>query len=291
MSAEELEPMLLTVYRVLELIGVFLAALVGGTVARTMKFDIVGFLIIAVVSALAGGALRDTLINSGLVAALDNPEYVWTAMAGAAVAFVTRLHGFFWTIFHYHADMAILGVWAVTGSTKALLNDVSPLGCVLMGVVTATGGGILRDMMCGQVPSVLKNQQMTVIPAVVAGTLNVGLYHAGYDAWGMIVSPIVAFLLAMLVYWKGWYVPARQDFAPVNDIALSLRRSFSGVEQQLRTAARKVEPTDVRSWRHEKMEEIEDEEDGLTRDEFIDMLYRAYSRSGDDGDTGWVRRT
>ena len=98
--------MLLTVYRVLELIGVFLAALVGGTVARTMKFDIVGFLIIAVVSALAGGALRDTLINSGLVAALDSPEYVWTAMAGAAVAFVTRLHGFFWTIFHYHADMA-----------------------------------------------------------------------------------------------------------------------------------------------------------------------------------------
>lgn len=286
MNAEELEPTLLIVYRVLELTGVFLAALVGGTMARRMKFDIVGFILLAVVSSLAGGAIRDVLIGSDLVAALQHPEYVWTAMAGAAVAFVTRLRGFFWTIFHYHADMAVLGVWAVTGSTKALLHGVSPLGCVLMGVVTATGGGVLRDMMCGQVPSVLKNQQMTVIPAVVAGTLNVALYHSGYDAWGMIASPVIAFLLAMLVYWKGWYVPAREDFAPVNDAALRLRRYFGGVERQLRSAARKAEPEDVRSWRHEQMEEINAEESDLTRDEFIDVLYRAYIDSGTSGPSG-----
>ncbi|WP_235933436.1 trimeric intracellular cation channel family protein [Corynebacterium qintianiae] len=319
MNATELEPMLQVVYRVLELIGVFLASLVGGTVARKMKFDIIGFILLAIVSSLAGGAMRDTLIDSGLIAALDNPEYVWTAMAGAAVAYLTRLRGFFWTIIQYHADMAVLGVWAVTGSTKALLHGVSPLGCVLMGVVTATGGSILRDMMCGQVPAVLKNQQMTVIPAVVAGTLNVVLYHSGHDAWGMIASPVVAFLLAMLVYWKGWYVPAKQDFAPVNDLAWNLRQSFSGVEKQLRKAARKAEPTEVRNWRHEKMEEIDEEEnqelasiegadtgdlresptresvqDKLSqdpsRDEFIDALYRAYVSTDKDSDSGWRRR-
>lgn len=319
MDPNQLEPTLQVVYRVLELIGVFLAAVVGGTVARKMKFDIIGFVLIAIVSSLAGGAIRDTVIDSGLIAALANPEYVWTAMAGAAVAYLTRLRGFFWTIFQYHADMATLGVWAVTGSTKALLHDVSPLGCVLMGVVTAAGGGILRDMMCGQVPSVLKNQQMTVIPAVVAGALNVTLYHSGHDTLGMIASPIIAFLLAMLVFWKGWYVPARSDFAPVNDLAWKLRHSFSGVEEQARKAARKAEPEEVRTWRHEKMEEIEQEEnqelasiegadtgdvresptresvrDKLgpdpTRDEFIDALYRAFVSSDSDGSSGWTRR-
>ncbi|WP_288831460.1 TRIC cation channel family protein [uncultured Corynebacterium sp.] len=306
----EMTPTIETTYRVLELIGVFLTSLVAGTIARKMNFDIVGFLLLAIISSLAGGAVRDVLIDTGKVAALVHPEYIWVAMAGAAAAFLTRLHGFTWTMFQYHADMVTIGVWAVTGSTKALLAGVSPLGCVLMALVTATGGSVIRDMMIGRIPALLKNQQMMAIPAIIAASFNVLLYRIGHHELGMVLTPILAFAIAALVYWTGWYIPARQDFAPVNDLAWKLRQSFSGVEESARSAARTIEPDSVREWRHGKMEEIEAEEhrelgadnageptkeevkkrvgDNPSREEFIDVLYKAYlDAGGSNGPTGW----
>jgi len=296
----EMTPAIETTYRVLELIGVYLTSLVAGTVARKMNFDIVGFLVLAIISSLAGGAIRDVLIDTGKVAALEYPEYVWVAIAGAATAFVAHFHGFTWTMFQYHADMVTIGVWAVTGSTKALLAGVSPLGCVLMAVVTATGGSVIRDMMIGRIPALLKNQQSMAIPAVAAATLNVVLYRLGYHQLSMILTPVLAFVIAAIVYWMGWYIPAKQDFAPVNRVAATLRRNFQGVEESARAAARTIEPEPVREWRHEKMDEIEREEkqelaghhdtpgepvkeevkqqvsDNPSREEFIDALYNAY---------------
>lgn len=302
-------PSIEATYRTLELIGVFLTSLVAGSIARRMNFDIVGFLLLAMISSLAGGAVRDVLIDTGKVAALANPEYLWVAIAGAATAFVTRLHGFTWTMFQYHADMITIGVWAVTGSTKALLAGVSPLGCVMMALVTATGGSVIRDVMIGRIPALLKNQQMMAIPAVLAACLNVAFYRFGHHELGMILVPVLAFAVAALVYWTGWYIPARQDFAPVNDMAWKLRQSFKGVEDSAREAARTIEPDSVRKWRHGKMEEFEAEEqrergddageptsedvkkrvsDNPTREEFIDVLYRVYLDAGESNDdAGW----
>ncbi|WP_290341539.1 TRIC cation channel family protein [Corynebacterium auris] len=251
-------------YRVLELIGVYLTSLVAGTVARRMNFDIVGFALLALISSLAGGAARDVLIDTGQVAALANPEYIWVALAGAATAFVTRLRGLAWTMFQYHADMATVGVWAVTGSSKALLAGVSPLGCVLMGLLTATGGTVVRDIMIGRVPALLKNQQVMAIPAVVASVLTVVGFRLGQYDLAMIGSPIIAFAIAILIYWAGWYVPTRQDFAPVNDIARRVRRSFSGAENSARRVARDVEPGRVRRWRHNKMRQAEEHDEGAS---------------------------
>ncbi|CAM4340639.1 hypothetical protein CHAD_08800 [Corynebacterium hadale] len=91
---------------------------------------------------------------------------------------------------------------------KVLLAGVYPLGCVLMALVAATGGSVIRNTMIGRIPALLKNQQIMAIPAMIAVSFNVLLYCIGHHELGMVLTPILAFAIAALVYWTGWYIPA-----------------------------------------------------------------------------------
>lgn len=89
---EEIE----TIYSVADLTGVFLMAIVGGTIARQKGYDVVGFFFVALISATGGGMIRDTLIKNSNVAAMDQPDYVLLATAGALIAWLTNLKGKTW---------------------------------------------------------------------------------------------------------------------------------------------------------------------------------------------------
>lgn len=164
-------------FAMLDLVGVFLNALVGGLVARRMKFDAVGFMLLAIISGMAGGMIRDGLIGDTPASALQNPWYIGTALVGAVVAFVLPLAGVAWELIRFHLDMVIVGVWASTGTVAAMKADVTWFGCVLMGVLTATGGMVIREMMIGQVPKILMDRQLYVVPAMVS-SISVQLFYA-----------------------------------------------------------------------------------------------------------------
>ena len=78
-------------FAVMDLIGVFLNALMGGLVARRMRFDAVGFMVISIISGMAGGMIRDALIGSTPAGALQNPWYIGTALVGSLVAFALSI--------------------------------------------------------------------------------------------------------------------------------------------------------------------------------------------------------
>lgn len=318
MNIDDVDPLIQVLYRVLELTGVFLASIVGGTVARRMNFDIVGFIFMALVSSLGGGIIRDVMIGRGTVAAISTPDYLLVAIAGALIAWLTYLRGWFWEQFQYHADMVVLGVWAVTGTTKALTHELPYIACVFMGILTALGGGMIRDVAIGKMPALFQNQQMYVIPCIVASGAMIAFFETGHQPTGMVVAPIIAFTLAMASYWLGWYIPAKQDFAPVNTLASQLRSALSPVEESVREVARDLEPDSMREWRHEQMEEaqeemeeqaddaldeVRDDDNGIaaetltehavkkeigasaSKEQFFDALYRAYVEYGDSSDT------
>lgn len=83
-------------FRVLDLTGVVANALLGGAVARAMRFDLVGFSVLAVVSGLGGGIIRDTLLQAGPPVALTDYRYLTAALLGALVAFAVRFEGRGW---------------------------------------------------------------------------------------------------------------------------------------------------------------------------------------------------
>ena len=166
-----------SLYFLLEYTGVLLAATVGGTVAKRMNFDIVGFAFIAYVSSLSGGFMRDAILNDGPAAALTNPGYLITATVGAAIAYTVNLHGRLWERFRFYADVVTIGVWAVAGTIKGLLADLNWVPCLLLAVITATGGTLARDIVLRRVPSLFTSQKMYVFPAIISSAIMLVMNH------------------------------------------------------------------------------------------------------------------
>lgn len=222
----DVDPEILFIYRGLDLGGVLLMAVMGGTMARRRGFDLVGFLFLALFSALGGGMLRDALIGEGTVAAMAEPVYLTLATTGALVAWLTHFKSRAWELFQTHADAIVLGAWAVTGCVKALSFGLPLLSAIFMGVLTGVGGGMLRDIAIGQVPSIFTGGRLYATPAIIAATVMVLFHIAGHDAAGMIISPIIGAGLAILGYWRGWRLPVDPEWAPVNAAATRVGRMF-----------------------------------------------------------------
>ncbi|WP_151640833.1 trimeric intracellular cation channel family protein [Corynebacterium sp. 11A] len=200
-------PSILTLWAVLDLIGVVLNGVIGGTIARRRGFDVVGFFFLAVFSALGGGMLRDVLIQQGAPVAITNPIYLPMAGVGALIAFLLDLHARWWTMFRVHADAIILGVWAVTGTSKALAFDLPVASAMFLGLITAVGGGMIRDVFAGNPPAVFGGQPLYAVPALVASALLVVFDSYGLSGIGMVVAGLTGALMAIFAFWMGWVLP------------------------------------------------------------------------------------
>lgn len=195
------------VFRGIDLLGVLLNGVLGGTIARRKRFDLVGFAILAIVSALGGGMLRDTLLQAGPPVALTDPYYLGTALLGAVVAFLLPLHGRWWNRVFVVADGVVLGCWAATGATKALAAGLGVLPAVLLGVTTAVGGGMIRDVVVGEVPAVLGGNTLYATSAVLASAAMIALHGAGQETVGMLVAIVVGAGVSVVARWRQWVLP------------------------------------------------------------------------------------
>ncbi|WP_413451909.1 trimeric intracellular cation channel family protein [Georgenia phoenicis] len=205
--ADQVVDVLPDVFRGIDLLGVLLNGLLGGTIARHKRFDLVGFAILAIVSALGGGILRDTLLQAGPPVALTDPFYLGTALVGAVVAFLLPLHGRWWSRLFLVADGVVLGCWAATGATKALAAGLGVLPAVLLGVTTAVGGGMIRDVVVGEVPAVFGGNTLYATSAVFASLAMIVLDDLGQETVGMLVAILVGAGLSVLAHWRRWVLP------------------------------------------------------------------------------------
>ncbi|MFC4554876.1 trimeric intracellular cation channel family protein [Georgenia faecalis] len=206
-------PRLGDLFRVLDLVGVFVNGALGGIIARRKRFDIVGFGILAIVSALGGGMLRDTLLQAGTPVALTDPFYLGTALAGAVVAYLVRLDNRWWSRTFIVADALVLGCWAATGAGKALSVGLGLTPAILLGVITAVGGGMIRDISVGQVPAVFGGNTLYATAAIAAAAVMVAFERAGYFDAGMLVATVVGAGLCILARWRNWRLPQHGDWS------------------------------------------------------------------------------
>lgn len=150
----------------IDLLAVFIAGLSGSLIATRNKFDPGGVAVIALVSAMGGGIIRDVLIGAGPPAALANSDYLVVAIVAALIGFVfrqtvSRVNAWFLPI-----DAASLGLFTFVGMQKGLNFDLPVVTAALLGVITAIGGGMLRDVLSGEVPSVLRPGHFTMTAAI-----------------------------------------------------------------------------------------------------------------------------
>jgi len=164
------EPLLLLV---LDLTGTFAFGLNGAfTAVRAARLDIVGVLALGMITAVGGGIIRDVLLDDLPPATFSDWRYLAVAAAGALVAFAFahRLGRLAMPI--EILDAVGLSVFAVTGASKAMEFGIGPAQAVILGTVTAVGGGTLRDALLGRIPSVMR-EGLYAIPALVAAAITV----------------------------------------------------------------------------------------------------------------------
>jgi uncharacterized membrane protein YeiH len=183
------------VINVLELIGLYVFATSGALMAIHKDFDVVGIVVLAMLTALGGGILRDLIIGDIPPAAFTNANYLIIPLIAAVVTFfvhpVMRRLAFTVLVF----DAAGLGLFCVTGTLKALDIGLGSLQAVLLGITTAVGGGVLRDITARETPALVQvDTDLYSIPAAAGATLVAGAHHTDLP------MPVVATCAAVLVF-------------------------------------------------------------------------------------------
>ncbi|MGH3584894.1 MAG: trimeric intracellular cation channel family protein, partial [Pseudonocardia sp.] len=197
------------VLQVLDLIGVFAFATSGALVAVRRDFDLIGMIVLAGVTALGGGVIRDLVIGGVRPAAATELGYVLVPLAAVLLTFfahrlVERLGRAVLVL-----DAAGLGLFAVTGALKAHAHGLGPLQAVALGAVTAIGGGILRDVLAGERPAVLRrDSELYAIPAALAASMAVTGELMGMGGPVVpVVATVTAFVVRLLAMHFGWRAP------------------------------------------------------------------------------------
>lgn len=191
-------------FQVIDLVGVVGNAVVGGLLARSKRMDPIGFLALAILSGLGGGLLRDTLLQQGPPVALTDYRYTLAAVIGGLVAFVVPIGGRSWRVVFPVIDALALGCWASAGALKTLSAGLGWLPALMLGTLTAVGGGALRDLTVGRVPQIMGGNTLYATCAVVASAVMVGCWYADLARVGVVSATLVGAGLCVVARWRGW---------------------------------------------------------------------------------------
>lgn len=191
----------------LDLAGTVAFAVYGALSAiRYTRLDLVGVLVLGSVTAMGGGAMRDAILGATPVHAVSDWRYPAAALLGALITFfaarwLARLEPAI-VVF----DALGLGFFAVSGAGTALSFGASPVGAVLLGMLTAVGGGTVRDIMLSRIPSILY-QDLYATSALVGALIVVVCEEFGLDELVPATVAVLAAITIRLVAWR-WKISA-----------------------------------------------------------------------------------
>ncbi len=197
----------MSVLRVLDLLGVFVFALSGATLAVSKRFDVFGVLVLGIVAATGGGLVRDVLLGDVPPRVLHDARYLVVATAAGLLVFVAsplveRLASAV-RLF----DAAGLGLFVAVGTQKALSSGLGTVGAVTLGCLTGIGGGVLRDVLAREVPAVLRSE-LYAVPAILGAALLVVADGTGLPRQPALVAAAgLVFTVRVLGIWRDWHAP------------------------------------------------------------------------------------
>lgn len=195
----------------LDLAGVLAFAMSGALLGVRKRFDLFGVVVLGCVTAVGGGAIRDTLTGQTPPLFLRDETYLWTALLGAGLgfAFGERLARFERTLNLF--DSVGLALFAASGALGALNFGLGPLGAVFAGMLGGVGGGIVRDLIANEVPEVMYRRDQLYATAAAAGALVVVLLHRHVTPFEAQLGGALVVLLLRWLSRRGWVsLPVRR---------------------------------------------------------------------------------
>ena len=192
---------------ILDLVGTFVFALSGALVGVRHRLDLFGVLVLSFVAANGGGVMRDTLIGATPPAALQDWRYVAISIAAGLLTFWRAGAIERWRNPVQSLDAVGLGVFAVAGALKAQAFGLGPVGAMLLGMLTGIGGGMLRDVLVAQVPTVLKAELYAIAALAGAGVVVLGTALSLPVAWVVVAGVVACTGLRLFAIRRGWALP------------------------------------------------------------------------------------
>lgn len=187
--------------------GTFVFALSGATAAVKHRLDLFGVLVLSFAAGNSGGIARDVMIGAVPPAAITDWRYV-------AVSMLAGLITFFWyrTIDRLNSpvlvfDAAGLALFAVSGAGKALAFHAGPVAATLLGMLTGIGGGMVRDVLVTQIPTVLRTELYAVAALIGAAVVVTGRMLDIPSSTAAAVGAVLCFGLRFMSIRRGWRLP------------------------------------------------------------------------------------
>ncbi|QKO20638.1 trimeric intracellular cation channel family protein [Rhodoferax sp. BAB1] len=194
----------------LELAATIAFTLSGVMVAARSRLDAVGVYAVAFLAAFGGGTLRDLLLDQRPFFWVRHVEYLWGVLALATVAmlFMRKRHFEPTERFIQLPDALGLGLFAALGVDVASAAGMPALVAVLMGVVTPVFGGVLRDIVCNEIPTAFRDHRPYALCAFIGGWVYLGLAALDVPGWATLTATVtVTAGLRVLALWRDWRLP------------------------------------------------------------------------------------
>lgn len=197
----------MTLLYFLDLTGTIAFAASGAWVAVKKEMDLFGVVVLGMVTAVGGGTIRDVLLGALPPFSLQNEVYLWLPMATSLLVFA--LHPWLSKLMQplLYLDAIGLGTFVVIGTSKALMLGTGPIGAILMGILTGTAGGVIRDVLANEVPLILR--QEIYASACVLGGLLLVVFHRlqAPQAVSLIVAAGAVIIIRILAIRYNWSLP------------------------------------------------------------------------------------
>ncbi len=194
-------------FYLLDIIGTMAFALSGALTAMNKRLDPFGILIIAFVTAVGGGTLRDVLIGRTPVGWMLNLNYVYVVFIGyiLAILFRKRFDKLRKSLFLF--DTVGLGVFTLIGLEKGISIGLHPIICTALGTMTACFGGVIRDILCNEIPVIFRKEIYATI-CILGGIVFFMLKRGNFpDELIQLVTSLVIIIVRLLVVKFNWSLP------------------------------------------------------------------------------------
>lgn len=195
-------------FHLLDIIGTMAFAMSGALTAMHKRLDPFGVFIIAFVTAVGGGTLRDVLIGRTPVGWMMNLQYVYVIILGffLAIIFRKKFDKLRTSLFLF--DTIGLGVFTLIGLERGILTGLHPVICIALGTMTACFGGVTRDILCNEIPTVFRREIYATI-CIFGGIVFFGLRKLNLeDDILYLVTSIVIISIRLLAVKYKWYLRA-----------------------------------------------------------------------------------
>lgn len=195
-------------FHLLDLIGTMAFAMSGALTAMHKRLDPFGVFIIAFVTAVGGGTLRDVLIGRTPVGWMQDLKYVYVIILGfgLAILFRKKFDKLRTSLFLF--DTIGLGVFTLIGLERGIMTGLHPVICIALGTMTACFGGVTRDILCTEIPTIFRREIYATI-CIFGGVVFFGLKKLNLedDALYLVTSIVIITVRLLAVKFK-WYLPA-----------------------------------------------------------------------------------